>query len=351
MLEPFKLDSLYHLTVNSEYIPLDPPTITKIIYAMIVDFHIQHGLKELDSISLFKEIEWKWMAVRGNLTKRISKWYYEKYKAKLLQETSTAIGNIVRAQIIKNQEYHYDFTKKFDWMAGEFGDNGSCFMSTTRSDITQSMMKDNRFHAVRFYNEKPNTDPPKANTWGKKREMFYKDDELYYEGLSRAWLVKDQVTVDINKKDVTSLFYIIFNGYGMSTKNIASILSTSFGCSYHPVKVTNNKQLHGGLYLNDDTSYIIGEESAIKNIERYDFGLPYAQEDSIAKSQIIMKESPKSKIIKVDKPINDPVQNPIDPVQNPVDPVQNPVHQVDVLDFWPGPDLQTWMDYLYRFGL
>jgi hypothetical protein len=87
----------------------------------------------------------------------------------------------------------------------------------------------------------------------------------------------------------------------MSTNTIASILASSFGCSYHSIRVSNNKNLHGGLYLNDGVTYIIGDEAVIKNIERYDFGLPYSQEDSARKSQIILKGSVESKNLKKEK--------------------------------------------------
>ena len=303
MLEPFKLDSLYHLTINSEYIPLDPPTISKIINAIIVDFRVQYGLKEFDYIHLFKNVEWKWMGVRGNLTKRISKWYYEQYKAKLLQETSTAIGNIVRAMIVKNQDYHYDFTQHLSWDKGDFGDRDSCFCKGGMNErIPFEMMKNPRFYAVRFYREISKDGPIEEDMWGNEQKRFYTNDKFRYEGMSRAWPVKDEVSVKVGDKDTTSPFYIIFNGYAMSTKSIASILASSFGCAYQPVKASNNKGLHGGLYLNDDLSYIIGEEAVIKNIERYDFGLPYAQEDSIKKSQIIMKGSPELKDFEIKKP-------------------------------------------------
>lgn len=305
----FTLDQLYHLTINSEYVALDGKTIREVMGAVRLDLAVQKGWQEKFLYhDLYRTIEWKWMSERGVLAKRIAKWYHDTYNSKLLPETSTAIGSIVRKSVLKDQTYHFDFTQNFDWNSGAYGDSGSCFMNNGhRADILQSMRTDKRFHAVRFFNAEESNLKINPATGVKYKEEKTTACIITYTGHSRAWLVKDQVRVPIGNKDnvVNEDILIIFNGYGLGTKVISSVLSSAFGLAFHPVTVTNNKGLHGGLYLNDDKCYILGDHAVIKNIERYDFGLPYSTEDCAGASKIVLKGEPD--IIKKD-PIRPPVQ-------------------------------------------
>lgn len=284
----FTLDQLYHLTINSEYVALDGVTIREVMEAVRLDLAVQKSWQEKFLYhDLYRSIEWKWMSERGVLAKRIAKWYHDTYSLKLLPETSTAIGSIVRKTILKDQVYHFDFTQNFDWNSGGYGDSGSCFMSNGhRSDILKSMRTDKRFHAVRFF-DACESDEKINPVFGLK----YREEKILYKGHSRAWLVKDQVKVPVGGKDniVSDDIWIIFNGYGLGTKTISSVLSSAFGLAFHPVVVTNNKGIHGGLYLNDDKCYILGEHGVIKNIEHYDFGLPHGNEESAGTSKIVLK--------------------------------------------------------------
>lgn len=293
-------DTLYHSTINSEYMPIPDKVIGEIVRLIQIN-HLANSPvgQTFGAGKLYREIDWKWMGQRGTLTKRISKWYYEEYKKNLLDVTLTAIGNAVRREIVKNQEYHIDFTKKFNWRDGQFADGGSCFWDS-RAEARVKMEESGKFLAVRFFRENDQgTFIKNTVKINQKENIFYaKDDRYTYSGIARAWAYTDEIV----RKDKSYPVWIIFNGYGIATKQIASIIATFHNQSVKRITVTNNSHTHGGLYINGD-GYLIGNESLIKDIASFDFGIQYGceMEDSEAR-QFKKKEEPLEKQRKAPRP-------------------------------------------------
>lgn len=271
-------DKLYHLTINSEYYPLPPEIVALILRILSIDFAFKNTfkVKSMPLIKLYLSIDWKWMAERGTLTKRISKWCFENLKHQVSDKALTAIGNAVRKEIVKNQEYHIDFTEDFNWASGQFADSGSCFWDG-RDEIRFSMMRSKKFLAARFFaKETPTGGYIKLDIKPNPREnKFYVEDNSFYSGIARAWVYQDEIV----RGDVKSPIWIVFNGYGIPTKQIATILSSFHGQSIKEIKITNNGKRHGGLYVNG-RGYLIGQESLIKDKASFDFGLPYSREEA-----------------------------------------------------------------------
>lgn len=266
----FEVDQKYQLTIVSDEIEL-PPFTRGILEGLMTIQYYRDFPTARDKFKMHQfilEIEWRWLTNRGSLPKRIGKWYYDTYNKKLPESLASSIGNIVRKHTIPNKDYHFDFTRKFTWNSGDFGDGGSCFWGD-RSEIRQRMMADPRFYAMRFFTERQVEPNGVCST---SREIFYKNDKNYYNGMSRAWLVKDEVKVEVNKKELTAPIHIIFNGYGMTTEQIASVFASYMGEAMKAIPLTNYAKVTGGLYVND-TGYLIGDKSVIDKVGAYDFGV------------------------------------------------------------------------------
>lgn len=169
----------------------------------------------------------KWSTKNGKLPKRIERVFYSERKLKLTSEQKEAIGNFARSAMAKREVYYFDFTTKYDWRSGDFGDSGSCFW-TDRS-LAREILESNTTYAIRFYH-----------------------DDQGKEGFARAWIVFDE---DNNP--------IVFNGYGLEAKEIATILATFLGLVPHSVRMDIPHDEDEIIYLNGD-GYILlkpGEEA------------------------------------------------------------------------------------------
>jgi len=301
-MQEITTDKLYHLTINSEYTPLPDSTISKVIAVMMIEhMHNMHKSSGFFAPAKFyRDIEWRWMADRGSLTRRISRWYNDQYSMNISPISLSAIGNIVRDEILKNQDYHIDFTSRFNWNDGDFGDSGSCFWSSNVR-ARDGMQQSGKFIAVRFFKRSDyGKNYPGHLTVSPSRHMFYTEENRYaYSGYARAWICKEFIPL----KDKLYPVWILINGYGVATKQIASIVAAFHNQSVKPIYVTNNTNLHGGLYINGK-GYLIGPESLIKNQSQYDFGVPLYGEANI-KAKFL------GKALEVRKPFSNVVIPPL----------------------------------------
>lgn len=167
----------------------------------------------------------------GTFPKRVAKWLYQKHGIKLSAQQLSIIGNKVSAHCERNIQYTFDFTSSLDWDAGDFGDDGSCFWSCRAG--ARDMLEENGGKAVRFYT----------------------DDG---RGYARAWLAP----VDNG--------WIVFNGYGLESLQIARILSHYWGAYYKKARLVNNGETCGVLWVNRGQGYIIANQSDCK--DSYDLG-------------------------------------------------------------------------------
>lgn len=215
------------------------------------------GLPEIDQIK--SEIrkwtgqempdDWNWdWRVRGrgkyvgNLPKRIGKYLHLTHQYDLSLRQTEHIGNIAAAGCFKEPTVFYaDFTQDFCWDAGAFGDGGSCFWGGRAA--ARDLMKKHGSWAVRFFT-----------------------DSTYWRGTARAWIypVEDQCLL------------LVWNGYGMTTQQIAMILSVHFGNAYYGrIQLSNNNCTDGQLYLNDaGRAWALGPVAAFQgsSAPHYDFG-------------------------------------------------------------------------------
>jgi len=260
---PFEFNKLYKLWINSEYILLNEDTINIIIKSIITEYILSgKGAKTIDVVSLLNDIEWQWMTNRGSLSKRIGKWLKQKYDIAITSELSTAIGNTARKFLLKDQTYYFDFADKVNWNAGEFGDHSSCFWYGTRVQhrTLQKISNDETMCAIRLFKQHST-----ASGYLKvPDDVYYVDKEHYYKGISRAWMSID--------KYQDSRVLTIFNGYGLTTVQIAALVSSFLGMSTQRLIINNNGDVEGDLYVND-FGVAIGDNSVIKKLVEYDVNL------------------------------------------------------------------------------
>lgn len=136
----------------------------------------RHGVHSLD-----KDIpEWAWdyrVGGKGEfvgvIAKRAAKWCFQKHNIKLPAEAVSQIGNIGNQHCDKAQSYFFDWTKKFDWKKGDFGDEGSCFLRSQDGDDEAPQKPD----AVKCLEEN--------GVWAMR---FYTDD-TFERGVGRMWVV------------------------------------------------------------------------------------------------------------------------------------------------------------------
>lgn len=167
---------------------------------------------------------WEWEAKDGKLPKRIAK-YYRLLGIDIPQGLVEEIGNVAKPHVNVRLVYEFDFTRKFDWQAGDFGDDGSCYWADRSG--ARVVLRRNGAYAVRFYTPT----------------------------LSRAWFVP------------YGQFAILFNGYGMTTVEIARVLGQYFGQPYKQIGLVNNRYASGMVFINSGKGYVLGQFGD----ESYDF--------------------------------------------------------------------------------
>ena len=217
-------------------------------------------------------IEWVWITSRGTLPKRIANWYYKAYNKQLDATIVSKIGNIVRAAMPKDQVYYFDIVDKLNWRAGDFGDHGSCFFSssngrTIRGHSPYLMEKDGRFKAIRFFKPIDNSN----TTLSGSAHKFYENKDFFYYGISRAWIYEHSnlLSAKVGGVEIKDTVQVIFNGYGLTTKSISQIFSkymdinSTYDISYKNIRFEEEYDM---LYINDN-GYVIGRDEIIERVD------------------------------------------------------------------------------------
>ena len=273
----FEINKLYELRINSEYSDLSNDIIAEITKTVITDFifNSEDPFKSFPIYSFIGDVDWRWMSNRGALPKRISKWFKDNLNMYLTSDTLTSIGNIARKTILKDQIYYFDFTDEICWKQGNFGDHGSCFMRENPGEttpITKAMSEDERFFAIRLFRQHNHTLIKQENS--EEKNIYYSDNIHWYSGISRALICNDNVEVLRKGVKIEYPLFIVFNGYGLSTFQIAGVVTKFLGTSSKRIQIANNKKVTGGLYVNNH-GIVVGAEDIISSIVSYDFGLKY----------------------------------------------------------------------------
>lgn len=168
----------------------------------------------------------------GTFPKRVAKYYYTQLNLRCPRRFLEQVGNIAKAHSETGFTYRFDVVNRFTWRSGDFGDSGSCYWGG--HSYAKVMLVDNGGQAIRFFDDSD-------------------------KGIARAWLVP------IEEK------YILFNGYGLSTLDIARIFAQWQGLSYKKIDLANNDQTGGTLYINSGAGYLVGNQADIDGIDAYDF--------------------------------------------------------------------------------
>lgn len=162
----------------------------------------------------------------GTLVKRLRKYFRNKIQTSepVSNDTWGEVGSIVGEY--QTQKVWYDFTDRFDWRDGQFGDEGSCFMSQSgcRSFMRRNL-EEHGCHAIRFY----------------------KDADVT-KGIARAILVPHNGDC------------VVINSYGYTRLKTARILSQLCGLEYRAVSVENYGGTDGDFWINDGRGIVITDD-------------------------------------------------------------------------------------------
>ena len=192
---------------------------------------------------LWEEVEPVWVTKTGAVAKRIAKWYKKNFDLRLPPYVVTEIGNLARAGSDGNTGYLFDFTRTFNWKAGEFGDHHSCFFGGRSA--ARKVLANAGALAIRFF---------------KKRE----NESL--KGAARAW-----VYPMVQKgQDVL----VLFNGYGHTALTQARILSAWLGLPYKKIELENRGSTGGLVYTNEGRGFLIGPQEVLDQVSHIDMQIP-----------------------------------------------------------------------------
>lgn len=185
--------------------------------------------------------QWQWLVeageYRGTFPKRAQKYWHQrgiKSPAPFLSQ----LGNLARSHSEHQPVYHFDFTDTIDWVAGDFGDGGSCYWGD-HAGARQTLM-DNGAMAMRFY--------------------YSRDSPA---GIARAWLA-----------EIHETFFVVFNGYGLAgntTLTVARVLAAFLRVDYKVISLSNNGENSGLVWINNGLGYAVGRHEDIHSLEDYDF--------------------------------------------------------------------------------
>lgn len=209
-------------------------------------------------------IRWHWLDERGTLPKRIAQVLHN--ETGITDKTiPKKLGDLIRPHVPGLNTYHFEFTDKFNWTDGEFGDSGSCFWN--EESYALDVLRTERCYAVLFYRE------------GNRRN-----------GYARAWIAfADKDKKHIRLRSGTSMYLhspmaIIFNAYGMAGETIANVVAQYLKKEYALAKFTINDDTSGTVWINhNDTingdgtheerfgkGFVIGSKNVTSVIEKID---------------------------------------------------------------------------------
>ena len=222
-------------------------------------------------------LDWAWEdSSKKTLPQRIAS-ILKKHGVVLPRSFLGALGNHVKEITPIGKPMLIDITQDFNWKAGTFRDGGSCFWNGRR-DVKNAMEKDKRFYAFRMYSYENHNRPMltlRGMLGGPERVIkhttipkTYNSKDIF--GYARCWVYEAIVKIKTRKKTSREVVYIVFNGYGPPTREIATVLAHKAGCAARPIRLSNKGKVHGGLYFNTG-SYVLGDPHVIFNMNHYDF--------------------------------------------------------------------------------
>jgi len=180
---------------------------------------------------------WDFLTREGKFAKRVKKLAHHQ-GVKLDDALVAAVGKIAEEHSLLGDLY-FDLTCQFDWQAGDFGDEGSCFWGS-RAKARELLQKAGA-QAIRFY------DPASG------------------QGIGRAWVIETQYGT------------VCFNAYGpISLRKVAKVLALHLGHdpdSVRPVALINEHEAGGLIYINGGSGYLIPVDEGCSQVGCIDLGI------------------------------------------------------------------------------
>jgi hypothetical protein len=245
-----KLKELSESGIQKVQIPnngIEEPGMIDVANALVVWMNEKGIYKPWSNNLMYDLVGPQWLIIgkghptTGTFPKRLAKAITNTMHIDLDTKIMGQIGDIARKYCPKHADYLIDFTRKFNWRAGDFGDEGSCFWGE-RSAARIAMEKED-FYAMRFWDELD----------GRK------------VGVARCWLFPE-----------SSDGAVIFNAYptSWSLQVMARVLAFMTGNSYRKiVKLTNKGSASDILYINGNRGQYVGPHENLDKFESYDFQL------------------------------------------------------------------------------
>lgn len=195
----------------------------------------------------------------GNMARRMSKLAWNEFNIVLAKEQLAVLGQLARDNSNTAETVYIDFTDKLDWNAGEFGDAGSCYWGG--HNRAREILMDHAALGLRLWRS--------PEVYGKPRG--YRED---YPGIGRAWVIPP-ASHEIGN------YTLIYNGYGGTTKPngdhtnlstlwFARILAAFLGTDYKKVKLLNNGNWDGEVYVNNGNAYAVGDWLTLADLTSVD---------------------------------------------------------------------------------
>jgi hypothetical protein len=188
----------------------------------------------------------QWQTKTGNFTKRLSRELHKKYSKKLPKEVLSEIGNIARQHTNTTATYSIEATRQLNLDASEFFHSESCWWQSYYA--SRCTLKSNGGFGIRTFDE-------------------------YGDVSGRAWVMpmkkdaNDYLNPTSNAEDPDA--FVVFNGYGeLSGYTGARIMSQLSGMTYRKTSFYVS-----GMYVNDDSGYIIAPEDLAEKIYKRHNGI------------------------------------------------------------------------------
>lgn len=211
------------------------------------------------------DFEWQWCTKSGTLPKRIQRHAFKVGGLKLTAAQMTQIGNVTRAHAPDTETYVFDFTKKFDWRAGDFGDSESCFWQS--NTLSLGVLARNGGLAVRLFQP----ENPKC-------------------GYARAWMVQQ-----------APRRLVLFNAYGATGLVMARALSQHFGTYYRWTDMSVDGS-HESFWINrGGRAVIVGDYEDIKAVTNVDLTFDLEPECELCKNRTARQYANKKDILYCDE--------------------------------------------------
>jgi len=253
-------DELIEMDLRERITPIGMQQIRELVYdhthVQIPDWFDprwntnQRHPKKTKEVYIKKLEDYKTVPVtfRGKFVGRVEQYCQMESGKKLTQNVREVVGRAASDHMLKEAKAYMDFTKKFNWSAGDFGDTGSCFWSD--SGGTRARMMSNEFAAVRLYdpNRGPYDDyPPKRGT-----------------GIARAWIgpgCRDEIDMVLINGYIQRDQWSYYSHTNDTTMLLGQLAAEFLGKGYKLVKMRDT-----GIYVNGGRGILIGESGKLKGI-------------------------------------------------------------------------------------